>query len=854
MNLTRRGFLPLPAAVVFGQTAGPPPPIAEPHFPSRLYLFIWRNWEIANLDRIAAVIGAAPEQVLEAGADLGLPAKPKLTEDQLRRIYITVIRQNWHVIPNSQIIELLGWTRQRFDFTLKEDDFLDHKLGAKPALAELRYAPPSPDERAHAARIRRTVRALFGGALDAPHPELFHFVHELSSTGYASVRDEAAPPPGAADLTHGWTIAPVADPFAMQAALRLSRYFKEAMRADVPVKAGGDRVITLVPEKSARGFHTTVQAKSITISGDVWQGISALQDEMEENGGPFAVPGERRRNALFSLRYLYSYFALYGDPLADTEADPFPDGYIEKLARAGINGVWLQGLLNNLAPSRRFREFGDGCEGRLRNLDTLARRAARFGVKVYLYLNEPRAQPDPFFRAHPDVRGSRHQDLWAMCTSHPEVREWIAESLSHIFAAVPDLGGIFTISMSENHTNCFSHGGAWRKEAPNAGDCPRCARRGAAEVLAELFHAMREGVRRSSASAEIIHYDWGWPDDLSAAMIPMLDKDVSVLSISEWSKPVERGGVKTRVGEYSISVVGPGPRATANWDRAAKAGLARAAKVQFNNTWEISAVPYVPVPQLIAEHMENLRNAGVSQLMASWTCGGYPGPNLDVAKAFYTDAGISRQEAVLGVARRRYGRRAAPAAVEAWRLFSEAFQEFPFGVAIYILPVQHGPANLLRLKPTGHKPGMILFPHDAVRAWCAAYPPAVVQSQMTRLASRWKEGLAVMERAARMAPDSRRSTIHADLAVARTCYHHFQSVANQVEFCLLRENPRANRRRLAALAKAEIDLARRQFPLARQWTTIGYEASNHYYYTPLDLVEKVLNCRQVIDQLASLSA
>ena len=32
---------------------------------------------------------------------------------------------------------------------------------------------------------------------------------------------------------------------------------------------------------------------------------------------------------------------------------------------------------------------------------------------------------------------------------------------------------------------------------------------------------------------------------------------------------------------------------------------------------------------------------------------------------------------------------------------------------------------------------------------------------------------------------------------------------------------------------------------------IGYEASNHYYYTPADLLEKVLNCDQVISELQS---
>ena len=27
---------------------------------------------------------------------------------------------------------------------------------------------------------------------------------------------------------------------------------------------------------------------------------------------------------------------------------------------------------------------------------------------------------------------------------------------------------------------------------------------------------------------------------------------------------------------------------------------------------------------------------------------------------------------------------------------------------------------------------------------------------------------------------------------------------------------------------------------------MGFEASNHYYYVPLDLVEKMLNCRDLL--------
>ena len=110
---------------------------------------------------------------------------------------------------------------------------------------------------------------------------------------------------------------------------------------------------------------------------------------------------------------------------------------------------------------------------------------------------------------------------------------------------------------------------------------------------------------------------------------------MALLSVSEWDKPIDRGGHPTTVGEYSISVVGPGERALGNWGMARDRGLPTFAKVQWSCTWEISAVPYIPVPNLILEHCENLLKSGIKGLMASWTEGGYPSPNFDVAKECY---------------------------------------------------------------------------------------------------------------------------------------------------------------------------------------------------------------------------
>lgn len=842
------------------------PPLEERHFPSRMHLFVWRNWELANLDRMAAVTGATARQVEEVGLSMGLPPKRRISGNHLRRSYVTVIRQNWHVLPESQIMQLLGWDETNYRFTLKEDDFLEVKLGrVKPACDALRYSPPDARQTERAREIRQSLANWFGDRLSEPGEDRFAFVNELSLADSTSLRNPGRRArDGEIDLGSGWTIAAGGSDATKAAAARLREFL--GMRMGVRVGEGGassKRLLLLVsPEQTARGgYRIRVRSEQVILSaGDaagLFRAVHCLQSQMEEREGPFLSPGDTVRERVWSPDYLYSYFALYGDPLMDGDAAGLPDGYLERAARCGVDGVWIQAVLNTLAPAKAFPEFGGGWQTRLKNLRMLAGRAANFGIKIYLYLNEPRAMPAPFFSRRPEIRGSKDAGVYAMCTSTQTVRDWIRASLGHIFQQVPELGGIFTITMSENQTNCFSHGGAWGDKYPLAAGCPRCSERKAADAIAELIQTFRDGVREQSRTADIISYDWGWGTPLSAELIPKLPMDTAVLSISEWDQPVFRGGVHTRVGEYSMSAPGPGPRARANWTAAKTHGLATIAKMQFNNTWEISAVPYIPVLPLVLEHCEQVAKLGIGGVMASWTCGGYPSPNLRAAAHYAEVPHPGKDEILEREATRMYGERGAKHALAAWLTFSDAFIEFPYGVSLYVLPTQHGPANLFRLRPTGLMPGMILFPYDAYKSWSGAYPPSVVQSQMSKLAAKWKEGLPALEEAVKLAPEHRQREARRELALARTCYHHFQSTANQVEFYILRDalqtraDGTAAKRRLAEIVREEMTLAKEQYFATRAESLIAYEASNHYYYTPLDLVEKLLNCDDVLTRLES---
>ncbi|WP_250846672.1 hypothetical protein [Aquisphaera insulae] len=533
------------------------------------------------------------------------------------------------------------------------------------------------------------------------------------------------------------------------------------------------------------------------------------------------------RNPAEGPRYVYSYCAVYGDSLADGATESYPDGLLAALADNGVNGIWIHVVLRQLAPGgAAFPEFGDGWERRLANLRGLVARAKRFGLDVYLYMNEPRAMPESFFANRPEMAGPAERGFRALCTSDGRVLGWMTAALAHVFREVPGLGGVFTITGSENLTSCGSH--FQQKQ------CPRCKDRRFAEIAGEVNAAIERGVHAGNPDAKVIAWDWGWPD---SDAIDRLPAGVMHMSVSEWSQPYERGGIKGQVGEYSLSVPGPGPRALAYWARARSRGLKTMAKLQLNNTWELSSVPSLPVLDLVAEDLAGLSRAKVDGAMMSWTLGGYPSLNLKAAQRFASDPSANPDGVLDALAAERYGPEHVARARAAWRAFSRAFLEFPYdGAVLYQGPQQYGPANLLFARPTGYRSTMVGFPYDHLDGWRGAYPREILADQFGKVAEGWKEGLASLE----AIPGDHAAE---DLRIARAAGLHFASSANQARFVIARDAGR--RDRMAAIARDEARLARELYDLTLADSRIGFEASNQYYYTPLDLVEKVVACEAV---------
>ncbi len=721
-----------------------------PHFPSLMAAYVWRNWNLVEIEKLARTVDASPAQ-LEAIADaLGLP-KYEAPQWSSARSYITIVRRNWSLLPYEQLLTLLELTPTEFAEKLREDDFLSVKLGEKPLCEPLRYSAPSEEELAACRKIAQDVKAATSSSVaelfDRPNAYLFRFLDDL----------------------------------------------------------GGD-------------------AEPLPIDAS--------------NVSP-----------QFELCYLHSYFAVFGDPLLQDSSLLYPDKLFAKLQERGVNGVWLHSLLRDLTPATAdFPEFGARSEERRATLRDLVARAKRYGIDVYLYMNEPRAMPSEFFAAHPEEKGVEEGQYCAMCASAPKVRQWLSDSLAYLFTDVPGLGGVFTISGSENLTSCVSHGAQ--------ANCPRCSQHSDADLIVDLNAAMEEGVHRGSPDAKVIVWDWGWRGHgMAEDIIAKLSKNVWLQSVSEWALPLKRGGVDVTVGEYSISAVGPGPRAQAHWAAAKAAGIKTIAKCQFNTTWESGSIPAIPAMDLVAQHARNLSHSGVDGVMAGWTLGGYPSLNLELVHEFATAPNITVDEALSKLATRYYGAQGAKLAREGWTTISEAFQEFPYGGGvIYTAPNLIGPMNLLRLEPTGWHASMVGIPYDDLNAWKGPYPAETFAEQMQKCGEGFLKGAKILKNAAQF---ENKSEAQAQALYAEAAGILYLSCAEQTRFVMARDALNNDGEKSGAdavktmldVAKNELELARALRDLQVRDSTIGFESTNQYWFVTNDAVEKIVSCLYIIDRL-----
>ena len=529
------------------------------------------------------------------------------------------------------------------------------------------------------------------------------------------------------------------------------------------------------------------------------------------------------------IRMIYSFCGLYNNVLDEDISLSFPDALLAEYARNGINTVWIPSALYQITPFPFDESYSSGWEGRQERIRELVTKCARYGIKVFIYLNEPRCMPLEFFEKHPELYGRSDGLYGSLCMSDGRVEKYLYDSVRALCESVPGLGGFFCIHFSENLTHCKSLAG---------GDCPRCKDVPAYELGARVVTAISEASRSVDPSIKTVAWTWGYEfflkdDEDKKRCISLMPKEVIIMSNSELLLKFSVSGIESRVSDYSISKPGPSELSRELWEYAASLGHETAAKVQVNNSWECSTVPFLPVFDLIREHMTNLRSANVKHLMLSWTLGGYPSISLRIASQCLRDPSEESYQKLL---EEEFGEYAGNVK-EAARLFSKGFANYPFSVlTVYSGPHNPGPSNLLYEKPTGREATMTCYSYDDLNQWSAHYPTEVYIEQLGKICEDWSHGLEYVEN---MPECEFKDCAYGGYALL--CSAYLQS-----KFIYNRDNGRVDENR--RIVQKERELADLMYRLMIRNNSIGYEAANHYYFNRAMLIEKVLNCDYLLEK------
>jgi len=456
---------------------------------------------------------------------------------------------------------------------------------------------------------------------------------------------------------------------------------------------------------------------------------------------------KEKRSFLFAPRIIRSMKSdCWGkDNLSHAELESanrvYTDDYLAAAAGQGFDSIWVHVVLRETVPSGFFPKPDPR---QLVLLNRLVEKAARHGLRVIVYLCEPRGllADSPFWLKHPEAKGrpmlcsSDNENSagvhYGFCTSVPSVREFLEESCFNLFKKTPGLGGAFCITASEFYTHCFSHysythlqqetsvlqnyarSPIWQPKywhqnyidtiyklhhlLDESWTCSRCSRRNPSDVVAELIAVINRGIKAASPAADVIAWSWAWnivEPHPQPRLIRRLPKDVILMTDWETGGDGQKNvaGRKYPVDEYSLSYIGPCNRFLSHLQMAKRRGMKVMAKLQLAATHELASVPYLPVPFNVAEKMSGLRKHEVDGFLGCWNIGGELSPMTRLAGKMSQSPALSPVQALRETAVEEFGEDVADETLKAWKLFSDGWKEYPMSCPFtWNSPINYAPA------------------------------------------------------------------------------------------------------------------------------------------------------------------
>jgi hypothetical protein len=696
------------------------------------------------------------------------------------------------------------------------------------------------------------------------------------------------PDEGEFAIDEEWALeAPPGHP-GRRAAEHFAEFLRTVFALSVPVRGRSEGpAVRLRPGEFAAEESYAIESGpgEITVRAGTepgfWQGLIYLEKRMEFERAPVLPELSLTNRPAISPRIHRSFFSPFRVDDIDPEVDPYREEMLCRLAHYSVNGIWMRALLRRVVPSNVFPEFGRDSDRLLARLNDLAERAAPYGIKIYLYMTEPRAlsADSPFWKNHPDLRGAPGTNMesgeeFALCSSTPRVQEFLRDSTRELFRRVPDLGGLILITASEYHSHCWSHVDAYGSDidfdgmqVPNRPDCPRCARRDPTEVVPEIVNLMEEGAHQASPEAKVVAWNWSWTmlePEPNRRIIRGLSPDVTLMCDFERGGRVTRFGVEADVDEYSLSYIGPSPRLTGALAVAQEREMDVMAKLQVCATHECATSGYLSLPYNVHEKYQKMREFGIRGAMQTWNFGNYPSIPLEVAGWYSWQENLEDIEWFLrGVITRDYGRPHVEPMIEVYRILRRAFDHFPIHIAlVYRNPMTRAPSYPWPLQPTG-KPMAASWLSDqelgdSLEGWTRGYGAEVIQECFQAMADESEPAIRILdeiEQDPNLAASGR-----TDAAACRAIHHQARSADLLMHYLLHRNSagPSVPRDRgghpgitptMRNLARAETENLNSFLPYVEQNPILGFHGEAFaYLYTAEDMRQKIADLKRTFLQ------
>ena len=496
----------------------------------------------------------------------------------------------------------------------------------------------------------------------------------------------------------------------------------------------------------------------------------------------------------------------YGDEIGLCNST-HTDDRLKAISDAGFNGIWLRAKLRDLAPGKLFNDFVDNPTKRLSQLIKLCRRAQKFQLGIWLNMIEPHGLETnhPFWKTNPDLAGPSIKILQeprqnALCSSTPQVRDFLSSGFNKLFSKAP-LRGVILMTSSEQVNNCWAHVLSspqtysspetfWFKRC----QCPRCEPRGPIEIISEILNLVTSGIKLANPQARVVAWDWSWNmhcEPPYKQIVDRLDKNIILMGDFERGGFVQRAGKNMEVEEYSLCYPGPSARFRKE-TRMVENNRPMFAKLQLNTTHELATVPNLPLVVSLYRKFSFLRNNKAAGFMGTWNFACNPDTlNTFAVNLLCQKKNIGNETTFLKhLARKYFGKEVDHKnVIKAWYAFLRAGQSYPINgnKFVYWSCVNYALGYPLKIKFDDSPMGPSWLPHNSgsrPEASLGGLTLPEVVALLKKLSASWQKGLELYQNA--LAPVAGTKNANKEIATAVIAGCSFRSTYNVYRWYRLR--------------------------------------------------------------------